>query len=67
MTKLAKHRRMLGLSQHELARRAEVKISRLIFAETGRVRLTQSEVDRIRLVLTQRARRVAIALAVVEL
>jgi hypothetical protein len=66
MKKLAKQRRMLGLSQHELSRRADVKFSRLTFAETGRVRLTESELDRIRLVLTQRARRIAIALAVVE-
>jgi predicted transcriptional regulator len=56
MKTLAKHRRMTGLSQHELARRADVRFSRLCYAENGRTKLTADELARIKAVLAERGR-----------
>ena len=53
---LARKRKMVGLTQHQLAKDANVLLSRLIFAETGRTILEPSEIDRIRKVLRNKAR-----------
>jgi hypothetical protein len=37
---LANKRRMVGLTQHQLSKEADVVLSRLIFCETGRSQLT---------------------------
>jgi hypothetical protein len=54
---LGRKRRMLGLTQHALSREANVLLSRLIYAETGRITLEQDELDRIRHVFRQRAKK----------
>ena len=54
---LAKKRRMVGMTQHNLARQTGISIGRIVFAETGRVALTPEEVERVQNVLRQRARK----------
>jgi hypothetical protein len=54
---LASKRRMVGLTQHDLSREARVLLSRLIFAETGRIGLEPDELDRVKKVLRNKARK----------
>jgi DNA-binding XRE family transcriptional regulator len=54
MKKLAAQRKMLGLTQFEMAKAADVLYSRLVFAETGRRHLTAAELSRIKTVLHRR-------------
>jgi hypothetical protein len=54
---IAKRRRMLGLTQHELCRATNMGLNRLVFFETGRCELLPEEIDSIRTVLKKRARR----------
>ena len=56
---LKKQRRMVGLTQLELARLAEISYSRLTFFESRRLRLTSEERRRIRVVFAKRAEQVA--------
>jgi predicted transcriptional regulator len=58
-----KQRRLLGWTQHNLARAARISRSRIAFAETGRIRLSDAEVERIKHALARRAEEVAAALA----
>jgi transcriptional regulator with XRE-family HTH domain len=44
---LKRRRQLAGLSQHALARRAGVKFSRLHYAESGRIRLSNEEFLRV--------------------
>jgi predicted transcriptional regulator len=55
MSRLKRQRRMVGLTQHELARLAGIGVSRITFAETGRIKLTNDEVERLRDVIARRA------------
>lgn len=55
---LAKRRRMTGLTQHDLARLTGIPVSRIAFAETGRLDLEPQEVDKIRTSLRKRAKTV---------
>jgi DNA-binding XRE family transcriptional regulator len=55
---LARRRRMLGLTQHDLARAANISVERLVFHETGRALLLPEELDKIRQVLRARLREV---------
>lgn len=57
--KLKKYRRMVGLTQHDVAKLAGIAMGRLVYAETGRVRLTAGEIQRIRDVITRRAAEIA--------
>jgi len=63
MRKLARQRRMMGLSQHELARLTAIPFSRICWAESGRRKLTYEEVQRIKSVLAQRVEQIAGAVA----
>jgi predicted transcriptional regulator len=54
---LATKRRMLGMTQHMLAHRARIPINRLVFAETGRIDLRPDELDRVRTVFRDRAKK----------
>jgi predicted transcriptional regulator len=56
---LGKKRRMVGLTQHDLARLTGIPVSRIVFVETGRLDLEPDELISIRRVLKQRARQVA--------
>jgi ribosome-binding protein aMBF1 (putative translation factor) len=47
MKALGRIRRLAMMSQHELSRRANVRFSRLHYAESGRLRLTHDERERI--------------------
>lgn len=55
MTKLRKQRRMLGLTQHRISILTKIPLGRIVYAETGRTKLTAEEVERIRVVLAARA------------
>jgi hypothetical protein len=48
---------MLGMTQHMLAHRARIPINRLVFAETGRIDLRPDELDRVRTVFRDRAKK----------
>jgi transcriptional regulator with XRE-family HTH domain len=63
MKKLKQRRRMLGLSQFDLAKRTGILYSRITFFETGRRRLTKDEIGRIERVLSQRMKQIAGAVA----
>jgi transcriptional regulator with XRE-family HTH domain len=54
---LARKRRQLGLTQHDLARAVGISVNRLVFAETGRVTLEPETLHKIRHVLRKHARR----------
>jgi hypothetical protein len=43
---LGKKRRMVGLTQHELARLTGIPVSRIVFVETGRLDLEPDEPPR---------------------
>ena len=51
---ITRKRKSLGLTQHQLAKKADVPFSRLSYAETNRIQLTPDEVDRIESVFRAR-------------
>lgn len=59
MKKLKQQRRAVGLSQHALGHLARVSRARIAYAETGRTKLTEDELERIKGALALRAREVA--------
>jgi DNA-binding XRE family transcriptional regulator len=59
MKLLGKQRRMLGLTQHQLAHFADVPPWKISWSETGRIKLTATEVARIQDVLAARAAELA--------
>lgn len=59
MSQLARQRRAMGLTQHQLSRGARVPRWKITFAETGRTKLTDAEVARIEQVFTARAKEIA--------
>jgi predicted transcriptional regulator len=59
MSKLARHRRATGLTQHQLSRGADVPRWKITFAETGRIKLTADELQRIEQVLAARVKEIA--------
>jgi transcriptional regulator with XRE-family HTH domain len=63
MNKLKQRRRMLGLTQFDIAKQAGILYSRITFAESGRRRLTKEEINRIQKVLVKRAQQIAGAVA----
>jgi DNA-binding XRE family transcriptional regulator len=54
---LARKRRQLGLTQHDLAKAVGISVNRLVFAETGRVLLDSETMHKIRHALRKHARR----------
>lgn len=54
---LARKRKLLGLTQHEVARQADIPINRVVFAETSRIILEPDELDRIRGVFKRRVQK----------
>jgi predicted transcriptional regulator len=63
MGRWRKQRRLLAWTQHDLARAARISRSRIAFAETGRIRLTDVEIERIKRALARRAEDVAAAIS----
>ena len=61
--KLKQHRQMCGLRQCDLAKLSGVSVSRIAFAESGRVRYTRDEIVRIQRVLRDRAAEIVGAVA----
>lgn len=59
MNKLRKQRRMLGLTQHRLSVLTRISLTRIAYGETGRIELTDDEVQRIEHVLAARAEELA--------
>ncbi len=55
---LARKRKALGLTQHALAEASGVPVSRITYSETGRLRLTDEELEKISEVFKARAQRV---------
>lgn len=55
---LARRRRMLGWTQHELSRRIGVSVERVVYIETDRTVPTADELQRIRTAFRQRLREV---------
>ena len=64
MKKLRQKRQMLGWSQHDLERAAAIRFGKLAFWETGRVELSEAELERVKNALARRAKEVTAALAV---
>jgi len=60
---LGRRRRMVGLTQHDVAKATGISVSRIVFAETGRIDLEPAEVEKVHNVLRQRARRAMDAVA----
>jgi predicted transcriptional regulator len=60
---LGHKRKMVGLTQHQLAELSGVSVSRIAFVETGRLDLEEDELVRIRRVLKARAKKVMQACA----
>jgi transcriptional regulator with XRE-family HTH domain len=58
MNRLKQRRRMLGLTQFDVAKRAGILYSRITFAESGRRKLTKEEIGRIERVLAKRAEQI---------
>ncbi len=54
---LARKRRSVGLTQHALLE-SGVAVSRIVYAETGRISLEASELDKLDAVLRKRAQKV---------
>jgi DNA-binding transcriptional regulator YiaG len=54
---------MLGWSQHDMARAAAIRPGRVEFWETGRIKLSDVELERIKAALARRAKEVTAALA----
>jgi transcriptional regulator with XRE-family HTH domain len=54
---IAKKRRLLGLTQHQVAQAVGIGVNRLVFFETGRCTLLPEELDSIRSVLKKRAQK----------
>jgi len=50
---------MVGLTQHQLARSADLPLWKISWSETGRVKLTADELRRIEHVLAARAKEIA--------
>jgi predicted transcriptional regulator len=63
MKTLKRQRQLLGLTQHELAHSAKISPWKITFGETGRVRLTSEEIQRVKTALARRAEQVSAALA----
>lgn len=63
MRPLSKRRRMLGLTQHQLAERADLPLWKISWSETGRVKLTAEETEQIRTAFAQRAAEIAASLS----
>lgn len=55
---LARKRRAIGLTQHQLAAATSIPINKIVYIETGRAVPLPSELDAIRSVLKKRARQV---------
>lgn len=64
MNRLKKQRRMLGMTQHQLADAARIAPGRIAFWETGRVRLKTEELQRVKDALARRRQKVVAAVAV---
>ncbi len=60
---LAKRRHLCGLTQHQLAEVSGVPLSRISYAESGRVTLELEELDRIASALKRRAAKAMDAIA----
>ncbi len=63
MNTLRKQRKLLGMTQHDLAHAARIVPSRIAFFETGRRQLTDVEIAKIRKALARRAAKVAAVVA----
>ena len=55
MEQLKRQRRYLGMTQHELAKVANVAPWKITFAETGRAELTADEIERVKVALAKQA------------
>jgi hypothetical protein len=54
---IAKKRRLLGLTQHQVSQATGIGVNRLVFFETGRATLLPDEIDTIRSVFRKRAQK----------
>lgn len=54
---IARKRRMVGLTQHQLAAAVGIPVGRVVFIETGRTEPMPEELDKIRSVLRKAARK----------
>ena len=66
MKKLAKQRRMVGLTQLALARMTGIAVQKITFAETGRTKLSGAEIEKIRGAFARRAAHIAASIAASE-
>jgi predicted transcriptional regulator len=60
---ISRRRRLVGLTQHALAKKSRVPVQKITFAETGRAELTPEELNRIWSALRVRAQKVFDAVA----
>jgi hypothetical protein len=54
---IAKKRRLLGMTQHQISQATGIGVNRIVFFETGRCLLLPEEIDTIRSVLRKRAQK----------
>ena len=64
MRKFRKQRKLVGLTQYELSRLTGIPPGRIVFAETGRVRLAPNEIELIKSAIQKRATEITKELAV---
>ncbi len=64
VNRLKEQRQMLGWTQHDEARATGIAPGRISFFETGRVQLTDEEMERIKSALAKRAKEVSEVFAV---
>lgn len=55
---MARRRRSLGITQHQLAKDSGVSVGRISYAETGRLELTPDELDSIQAVIKKRGQEI---------
>jgi predicted transcriptional regulator len=60
---LGRRRRMVGLTQHDVAQATGIPVGRIVFAETGRIDLEPAEVEKVETCLKKRARKAMEAVA----
>jgi len=60
MDELIKNRKLVGMTQFELSIASGIPISRITFAETGRLRLSKDELAKIKGAIRKRAKEISV-------
>jgi predicted transcriptional regulator len=60
MEELIKNRKKVGMTQFELSIESGIPISRITFAETGRIKLSKDELTKIKGAIRKRAKEISV-------